>query len=156
MAYTIHCKYDLWPSAISCKLIWNTRDYFEFGYVLRTNVYWILQVSTLTFCFTVIKQEKKNIYDSKQSYCKLQEQTRSLFVANSIGNCTMEVINKLYSTVSSTVSQLSSVLPGNPVSKDFEIGEHIASAGPGASSSDYFARVIQSLAFEQIINHVSV
>lgn len=43
----------------------------------------------------------------------------------------MDVINKLYSTVSSTVSQLSSVLPGNPVSKDFEIGEHIASAGPG-------------------------
>lgn len=47
----------------------------------------------------------------------------------------MDVINKLYSTVSSTVSQLSSVLPGNPVSKDFEIGEHIASAGPGVSSS---------------------
>lgn len=43
----------------------------------------------------------------------------------------MDVINKLYTTVSSTVSQLSSVLPGNPVSKDFEIGEHIASAGPG-------------------------
>lgn len=50
----------------------------------------------------------------------------------------MEVINKLYSTVSSTVSQLSSVLPGNPVSKDFEIGEHIASAGPGTSSYPVF------------------
>lgn len=47
----------------------------------------------------------------------------------------MDVLNKFVSTVSSTVSQLSSVLPGNPVSKDFEIGEHIASAGPGASLS---------------------
>lgn len=45
----------------------------------------------------------------------------------------MDVLNKFVSTVSSTVSQLSSVLPGNPVSKDFEIGEHIASAGPGVS-----------------------
>ncbi|XP_055296936.1 SCY1-like protein 2 [Sitodiplosis mosellana] len=43
----------------------------------------------------------------------------------------MDVLNKFVNTVSSTVSQLSSVLPGNPVSKDFEIGEHIASAGPG-------------------------
>lgn len=50
----------------------------------------------------------------------------------------MEVINKLYSTVSSTVSQLSSVLPGNPVAKDFEVGEHIASAGPGTSSHFYY------------------
>lgn len=43
----------------------------------------------------------------------------------------MDVINKLYSSVSNTVSQLSSALPGNPVSKEFDIGEHIASAGPG-------------------------
>lgn len=46
----------------------------------------------------------------------------------------MDVLNKFVSSVSSTVSQLSSVLPGNPVSKDFEIGEHIASAGPGHHS----------------------
>lgn len=45
----------------------------------------------------------------------------------------MDVLNKFVSTVSNTVSQLSSVLPGNPVSKDFEIGDHIASAGPGMS-----------------------
>lgn len=43
----------------------------------------------------------------------------------------MDVINKLYSSVSNTVSQISSALPGNPVSKEFDTGEHIASAGPG-------------------------
>ncbi|KAJ9582023.1 hypothetical protein L9F63_003606, partial [Diploptera punctata] len=43
----------------------------------------------------------------------------------------MDVINKLYSTVSSTVSQLSGVLPGNPVTREFEATCHIASAGPG-------------------------
>lgn len=44
------------------------------------------------------------------------------------------MFNKFYSsvsnTVSNTVSQLSSVL-GNPITKEFEIGEHIGSAGPG-------------------------
>lgn len=48
-------------------------------------------------------------------------------------NSTMDVINKLYSSVSNTVSQLSSVLPGNPITKEFDVGEHIASAGPGMS-----------------------
>ncbi|KDR18011.1 hypothetical protein L798_07802, partial [Zootermopsis nevadensis] len=43
----------------------------------------------------------------------------------------MDVLNKLCSTVSSTVSQLSSVLPGNPVTREFEATCHIASAGPG-------------------------
>ncbi|PSN52016.1 hypothetical protein C0J52_06121 [Blattella germanica] len=43
----------------------------------------------------------------------------------------MDVINKFYSTVSSTVSQLSGVLPGNPVTREFEVTCHIASAGPG-------------------------
>lgn len=45
------------------------------------------------------------------------------------------------------MSQLSSVLPGNPVSKDFEIGEHIASAGPGVSihSIYYYSCIIESL-----------
>lgn len=46
----------------------------------------------------------------------------------------MDVFNKLVNTVSntvsSTVSQLSSVL-GNPITKEFEVGEHIGSAGPG-------------------------
>ncbi|XP_969159.1 SCY1-like protein 2 [Tribolium castaneum] len=47
----------------------------------------------------------------------------------------MEVFNKLYSqvssSVSSTVSQLSGVLPGNPVTREFDASTHIASAGPG-------------------------
>lgn len=50
----------------------------------------------------------------------------------------MDVINKLYSSVSSsvssTVSQLSGVLPGNPVTREFEAEVHIASAGPGISA----------------------
>jgi len=48
------------------------------------------------------------------------------------------VINKLrntVSTVTSTVSQLSVVLPGNPVTREFEVTQHIASGGPGKSSS---------------------
>ncbi|XP_055685119.1 SCY1-like protein 2 isoform X2 [Lutzomyia longipalpis] len=43
----------------------------------------------------------------------------------------MDVFNKLYSSVSSTVSQIQGVLPGNPVTREFEVVEHIASAGPG-------------------------
>ncbi|KAL1138476.1 hypothetical protein AAG570_008539 [Ranatra chinensis] len=43
----------------------------------------------------------------------------------------MDVLNKFYSTVSSTVSQLSGVLPGNPVTREYEVTNHIASAGPG-------------------------
>ncbi|KAK4881620.1 hypothetical protein RN001_004939 [Aquatica leii] len=47
----------------------------------------------------------------------------------------MEVFNKLYSqvsnSVSSTVSQLSGVLPGNPVTREFDATCHIASGGPG-------------------------
>ncbi|KAF5295088.1 hypothetical protein FQA39_LY13239 [Lamprigera yunnana] len=47
----------------------------------------------------------------------------------------MEVFNKLYSQVSSsvsnTVSQLSTVLPGNPVTREFDATHHIASGGPG-------------------------
>lgn len=43
----------------------------------------------------------------------------------------MDVINKLYFTVSNTVSQISNALPGNAVTKEFDIYEHIGSAGPG-------------------------
>ncbi|KAG8035942.1 hypothetical protein G9C98_003068 [Cotesia typhae] len=54
----------------------------------------------------------------------------------------MEVLNKLRNTVSNTISntvnstayglsQLSNVLPGNPVTREFEVTAHIASAGPG-------------------------
>lgn len=43
----------------------------------------------------------------------------------------MEVFNKLYTSVTQTVSQLSSVLPGNPVTREYDITGHIASAGRG-------------------------
>ncbi|KAH1022496.1 hypothetical protein HUJ04_011889 [Dendroctonus ponderosae] len=47
----------------------------------------------------------------------------------------MDKFNKyLYqvsSSVSQTVSQLSGVLPGNPVTREYESSAHIASAGPG-------------------------
>ncbi|XP_011497019.1 PREDICTED: SCY1-like protein 2 [Ceratosolen solmsi marchali] len=54
----------------------------------------------------------------------------------------MEVLNKLRNTVSNTLSntvsstahglsQLSSVLPGNPVAREFEVSSFICSAGPG-------------------------
>ena len=42
----------------------------------------------------------------------------------------MDYLNKLKSTVSTTVSQLSGVLPGNPVTREYEVGKQIASAGP--------------------------
>lgn len=43
----------------------------------------------------------------------------------------MDVFNKLRNTVSSTVSQLSCVLPGNPVTREFEVTTHAGSYGPG-------------------------
>ena len=51
----------------------------------------------------------------------------------------MDVLNKfkstlqssVSSTVFSTVSTIKDVLPGNPVTREYEIGDHIASAGPG-------------------------
>uniref|UniRef100_A0A8D8SYS2 SCY1-like protein 2 n=2 Tax=Cacopsylla melanoneura TaxID=428564 RepID=A0A8D8SYS2_9HEMI len=43
----------------------------------------------------------------------------------------MDVFNKLKSTVTSTVNQISSVLPGNPVTREYDITGHIGSAGQG-------------------------
>lgn len=43
----------------------------------------------------------------------------------------MDVINKLYNTVSHTVNQISYALPGNAVTKEYDVFEQIASAGPG-------------------------
>ena len=34
-------------------------------------------------------------------------------------------------TVFSTVSTIANALPGNPVTRDFEVFEHVASGGPG-------------------------
>lgn len=47
----------------------------------------------------------------------------------------MEVFNKFYTSVTSTVSQLSGVLPGNPVTREFEATQFIATAGPGKTIS---------------------
>ena len=43
----------------------------------------------------------------------------------------MEMLKKLQSTVAQAVTQVSGVLPGNPVTREYEVKEHIASAGPG-------------------------
>lgn len=43
----------------------------------------------------------------------------------------MDVFNKLKSTVSQTVSQISTVLPGNPVTREFEVTNLTCCAGPG-------------------------
>lgn len=46
-----------------------------------------------------------------------------------------KISSKIYSQVtnhvSTTMSQLSVVLPGNPVTREFDATSHIASAGPG-------------------------
>lgn len=57
----------------------------------------------------------------------------------------MDVLNKfkstfqssVTSTVFTTVSTIKDVLPGNPVTREYEIHEHIASAGPGKQLSTY-------------------
>lgn len=46
----------------------------------------------------------------------------------------MDVINKLYSSVSNSVSQLSSVLPGNPLAREYDIESQVCSAGIGKFS----------------------
>lgn len=46
----------------------------------------------------------------------------------------MDVLNKFRSTVTNTMSQLSTVLPGNPVTREYEATKHIASAGVGVHS----------------------
>lgn len=54
----------------------------------------------------------------------------------------MDVLNKFCSTVSSTVSQLSNALPGNPVTREYEATNHIASAGTGNALKSYNSTVI--------------
>lgn len=43
----------------------------------------------------------------------------------------MDVINKFYSSAVQTVSQLSGVLPGNNVTREYEVLEQICTAGVG-------------------------
>lgn len=49
----------------------------------------------------------------------------------------MDVINKLYNSVSSSVSQLSNVLPGNPLSREYDIESQVCSAGIGKLQQQY-------------------
>lgn len=41
------------------------------------------------------------------------------------------VFNKIKNTFSSTVSEISSVLPGNPLLREFDVGDQLGSAGSG-------------------------
>lgn len=59
----------------------------------------------------------------------------------------MEVFNKFYSSVSNTVSQLSGVLPGNPVTREFEATQYIASAGPGKPFKTILYNITMALDF---------
>lgn len=43
----------------------------------------------------------------------------------------MEYLNRFKSTVHSVAAQVSQALPGNPIFREYECGEQIASAGPG-------------------------
>ena len=43
----------------------------------------------------------------------------------------LNTFNKLYSSVSTTVSQLSNHLPGNPLTREYEVENQICSAGIG-------------------------
>uniref|UniRef100_A0A1A9X1U8 Protein kinase domain-containing protein n=1 Tax=Glossina brevipalpis TaxID=37001 RepID=A0A1A9X1U8_9MUSC len=43
----------------------------------------------------------------------------------------MDVINKFYSTVHTTVAQLSGVLPGNNVTREYEVSDQVCTAGVG-------------------------
>ncbi|KHN80443.1 SCY1-like protein 2 [Toxocara canis] len=52
----------------------------------------------------------------------------------------MDYLNKLRSTVSSVAAQVSNALPGNPVTREYEILSQIASAGPGLSWKIYAGR----------------
>lgn len=55
----------------------------------------------------------------------------------------MDVFNKFYSTVSTTVSQLQGVLPGNPVTREYEVIAHVASAGPGKLQKNYQLKLLK-------------
>lgn len=45
----------------------------------------------------------------------------------------MEYLNKFMSAVSTVKDKVDSVLPGNPVTREYEALAHVASAGPGLS-----------------------
>lgn len=40
-------------------------------------------------------------------------------------------LSSVISSVSTTVEKLSNVLPGNPLTREYDVGEQVCSAGPG-------------------------
>jgi len=56
--------------------------------------------------------------------------TKGFAVANSLR---MDMINKFYSSAVQTVSTLSGVLPGNNVTREYEVLEQVCTAGVGES-----------------------
>lgn len=59
----------------------------------------------------------------------------------------MDVINKFRSTVTNTMSQLSTVLPGNPVTREYEATKHIASAGVGVYKYFVFRKITKVIIY---------
>lgn len=60
------------------------------------------------------------------------ESVESVFAPqHNLLNGKMDVINKFYSTVHTTVSQLSGVLPGNNVTREYEVLDQVCTAGVG-------------------------
>ncbi|KAI8512793.1 SCY1-like protein 2, partial [Branchiostoma belcheri] len=66
----------------------------------------------------------------------------------------MEMLKKLQSTVQSTVSSAASSVLGNPVTREFEIRNHVASGGPGCLWKIYNGTKKTTKQFE-IRNHVA-
>lgn len=49
------------------------------------------------------------------------------------GKIMESMLNKLKSTVTKVTADMTSTIMGNPVTREFEVGRHIASGGPGMS-----------------------
>lgn len=49
-------------------------------------------------------------------------------------------LNRIRSTVTSVAAQVSSALPGNPVTRDYEVLSQVGSAGPAFSWKVYAAQ----------------
>jgi len=47
------------------------------------------------------------------------------------------VFNKIRSTLTSTVSEISAALPGNPLLREYDVGQQVGSAGPGLTWKIY-------------------
>lgn len=60
----------------------------------------------------------------------------------------MDVFSKLRSTVTNTVSQFSGVLPGNPVTREYEVTTLTSSAGPGMLQ--FFTYFFKSITFNYV------